>query len=65
MSFFPAEAYAFSQGDVLVLQLVSQEARKLPSLAPDADGLLTVPVSKIEEVFAVFEKAGVNLRLLG
>jgi hypothetical protein len=65
VSSFFAEAYAVQQGEAFVLQLVSQAARSIPQLTPDSDGLVRVPIDQAEEVFAIFDEAGVDLRVLG
>jgi hypothetical protein len=61
---FPADAYAFSQSQTLVLQLVSEAARKVPGLTPDANGLLCVPMSEAEAVLSRIEEVGVSIRVL-
>jgi hypothetical protein len=43
--------------------MVSQAARSLPQLRPDAGGLLSVPMDRANEVFALFDEAGVRFRL--
>jgi hypothetical protein len=60
----PPDAYIFAQGHShLVVQMVSQAARSIPQLRPDADGLLIVPMDRADEVFALFDEAGARFRL--
>jgi hypothetical protein len=60
-----AEAYAVTRGETLVLQLVSLASRSLPQLPSDTDGNLSVPMAKAEEVFVIFDEAGIDLKVLG
>lgn len=62
---FPADAYAISKGNTLVLQLVSQAARSIPELTPDKDGVLIVPVAEAEAALSLLEEAQVSIMTLG
>jgi hypothetical protein len=63
---FPAEAYACTKGETVVIQLVSKAARSLPQLQNfDDNGVVVIPDDRAGEVFTLIEEAGVDLQVLG
>lgn len=66
---FLAEAYAVADGELLIIQLVSDRALRvglpLPVSPPDERGCVVVPIEKAEAVFTELEAAGVDFRMLG